>query len=146
MSNLVPSFTNQVDPSNPITFGLLQLKNPGSIQTTPEFAIAIYQEEDIILNVDQNGLTYTASPGELQNLIVTPSDYKTRQKVSYEFSFETANNLYVNGDLAIIVPTEIDVDESALAFTPSSSLSLTNIITVAWDASKRTITINNAFD
>lgn len=52
VTNLVPSYVNQVDPNNPITFGLLQLKNPGSIQTTPEFAIAIYQEEDIILNVD----------------------------------------------------------------------------------------------
>ena len=52
VTNLVPSYVNQVDPNNPITFGLLQLKNPGSIQTTPEFAIAVYQEEDIILNVD----------------------------------------------------------------------------------------------
>ena len=146
VSNLVPSYVNQVDPNNPITFGLLQLKNPGSIQTTPEFAIAIYQEEDIILNVDQDGLTYTASPGVLANLIVQPEDYKTRKLVQYFFSFETANALYVFGDMAIIVPPEIDVDESALVFTPTVGISLTSIITVSWDEATRTIRINNAFD
>ena len=66
--------------------------------------------------------------------------------MSYDFSFETANNIFANGDMAIIVPTEIDVDESALAFTPSSSVSLTNFITLSWDELTRTISINNAFD
>ena len=106
---MVPSYVNQVDPNNPITFGLLQLKNPGSIQTTPQFSIAIYQEDDLILNVD-DGLTYQASPGALSNLIVLPEDFKTRMKVQYLFSFETSNALYVNGDIAIIVPKEINVD------------------------------------
>ena len=52
VSNLVPSYVNYVDSGNPITFGLLRLKNPGSIQTTPEFSMLIKEEEYIILNVD----------------------------------------------------------------------------------------------
>ena len=48
--------------------------------------------------------------------------------------------------MAIIVPTEIEVDESALVFTPSVGISLTSIITVSWDEATRKITINNAFD
>lgn len=37
ISNLVPSSTYYMDAGNPIKFSLLNLKNPGSIQTTPEF-------------------------------------------------------------------------------------------------------------
>ena len=91
-------------------------------------------------------MTYTASPGVLANLIVSPEDYKTRAQVQYSFSFETANALYAFGDMAIIVPSELEVDESALAFTPSVGISLTNIITLSWDETTRTITINNAFE
>ena len=46
----------------------------------------------------------------------------------------------------MIVPTEIDVDETILAFTPSVSVSLVNPITLSWDEDTRTIKINNAFD
>jgi len=52
VTNLVPSSTYYVDSNNPFKFGLLQLKNPGSIQTTSEFTMAIYEEDDIIVNVD----------------------------------------------------------------------------------------------
>lgn len=40
--------------------------------------MSIYQETDIILTVDQDGLTFTASPGVLENLQITPENYKTR--------------------------------------------------------------------
>ena len=69
------------------------MKNPETIQTTPEFAISIYDEDDIIIEVDPNGLTYTAQPGRLENIQIFPENYKTRQSVPYEFSFETKNTL-----------------------------------------------------
>ena len=52
VTNLVPSSQYYVDAGNPFKFGLLRLKNPGSIQTTPEFAMAIYEDNNLILNVD----------------------------------------------------------------------------------------------
>ena len=76
-------------------------------------------------------------------MIVLPEDYKTRMKVQYLFSFETSNALYVNGDIAIILPKEINVDESALVFTPSVSVSLTNYVSlsVTYDEVSETRTI-----
>lgn len=72
--------------------------------------MAVYHEEDIILNVDQDGLTYTATPGILENVQIRPENYKTRQSVPYEISFETKNDLFVGSDIEIIVPAEIGVD------------------------------------
>jgi len=83
---------------------LLQLKNPGSIATTPEFSMTIKEQDDIILNVDQNGLTYTATPGVLSEILIEPENYRTRASVFYDFSFVTTNPLYMFGDMAIIIP------------------------------------------
>jgi len=66
--------------------------------------------------------------------------------VPYEFSFETKNALFVAGDIAVIVPREIEVNAAALAFTPLASISLTNTIAVKWEEATRTITIDNAFE
>ena len=63
----------------------------------------------------------------------------------YDFSFETKNALFVNGDLAIQVPQEIEVTPASLKYTPLATVSLTNIVTITWDAKTRTIHINNAF-
>ena len=109
VKNLVPSQRYYVNEGNPFKFGLLQLKNPGSIQITPEFEINVYQEDKLILKVDPKGLTYKASPGILENVQIIHENYKTRQAVPYEFSFETKNALFVNGDIAIVVPNEIEV-------------------------------------
>ena len=75
---LVPAQANYVNEGDPFKFGLLQLKNPGSIQQTPEFEISIFQEDKIILTVDPDGLTYKASPGILENVQIVPENYKTR--------------------------------------------------------------------
>ena len=93
VSNLVPSSQYYVDQNNYVKFGVQDMKNPETIQTTPEFAISIYDEDDIIIEVDPNGLTYTAQPGRLENIQIFPENYKTRQSVPYEFSFETKNTL-----------------------------------------------------
>lgn len=42
VKNLVPSQQYYVNEGDPFKFGLLQLKNPGSIQITAEFQISIY--------------------------------------------------------------------------------------------------------
>ena len=99
----------------------------------------------MILKVDPNGLTYKASPGILENVQIVPENYKTRQAVPYDFSFETKNALFVNGDLAILVPAEIEVTSSNLKYTPLATVSLTNTVTLTWDDTTRTIHINNAF-
>ena len=96
--------------------------------------------------MDPNGLTYTATPGILENLRVLPENYKTRESVPYEFSFETKNQLMVGSDLAIIVPAEIDVDPVALRVTALASLRLAGTIQPTWDASTRTIQLDSAFD
>lgn len=142
---LVPSQNNYVNEGNPFKFGLLQLKNPGSIQETPEFEINIYQEDKQILRVDPTGLTYKASPGILENVRIIPENYKTRQAVPYDFSFETKNALFQNGDIAILVPSEIEVTPANLKYTPLATVSLTNTVTLSWDEATRTIHINNAF-
>ena len=59
--------------------------------------------------MDQNGLTYTANPGILENVQIIPENYKTRSVVPYDFSFETKNQLFENGDIDIIVPPELTV-------------------------------------
>ena len=146
VSNLVPSSEYYVDAGNPFKFGLLQLKNPGSIQTTPEFAMTIYEEGSPIIKVNPAGFTYTAAPGRLENLIVFPENFKTRQSVPYEFSFETKNALFASGDFAIVMPAAIEVDPSALIFTPLASVSLVNTITPVWREATRTIELNAAFD
>ena len=76
---------------------------------------------------------------------VVPENYKTRASVPYTFSFETKNDLFVSGDINIIVPTEIDVDSTALTVTPLATISLTNTLTVTWTESTRAIRIDNAF-
>lgn len=124
----------------------MQLKNPGSIQTTTNFEVNIYQEENLILKVDPEGLNYKASPGILENVQIIPENLKTRQNVPYDFSFETKNALFLNGDIAIVVPNEIEVDPVSLVFTPLATVSLTNSIDVTWKESTRTIFINNAFE
>ena len=146
VSNIVPSYENYVDENNPFTFSLIQLKNPGSISTSSEFAISIYEEDDIILIVDPDGLTYTASPGVLNNVVVEAENYKTREEVPYTFSLETTNDLYVSGDIAIVLPVEIEVNAASLSFTGLNSISPTNSINLSWDEDSRTIYIDNAFD
>ena len=47
--------------------------------------MTIYEQSDIILTVDQNGLTYTATPGELRDIYVLPENYRTRASPIYEF-------------------------------------------------------------
>lgn len=96
--------------------------------------------------MDPDGLTYTATPGILENLRILPENYKTRESVPYEFSFETKNALFVGSDLAIIVPAEIDVDPLALRVTALASLRLAGTIQPTWDASTRTIQLDGAFD
>ena len=56
------------------------------------------------------------------------------------------NDLYVSGDISIILPEEIDVNPSTLSFTGLNSISLTNDINISWDEDTRTILIDNAFD
>jgi len=97
------------------------------------------------LRVDPTGLTYKASPGILENVQIIPENYKTRQAVPYDFSFETKNTLFENGDIAILVPREIEVTRANLKYTPLATVSLTNLVTLSWDETTRIIHINNVF-
>jgi hypothetical protein len=67
-------------------------------------------------------LTYTAQPGFLENIEVYPENYKTRQAVSYEFSFETKNNVFADGNISIRVPPELSVDDTNLSATGFASI------------------------
>ena len=106
----------------------------------------IYDENYQILDVDSSGLTYTATPGRLENLLIFPGNFKTRQEVPYEFSFETKNALFAQGDISIRIPEEIEVDPSSLQFTPLAGVSLVNPIFPVWDEDTRIISLNSAFD
>lgn len=70
ISNLVPSPKNYVDSENFVKFSLLDMKNPESIKTTDVFEIAIYDQDDLILEVDNTDLRYTAKPGSLKQVRV----------------------------------------------------------------------------
>ena len=64
----------------------------------------------------------------------------------YLFELTTTNNLFVSGDIAIILPEELSVNPDNLSFSGFASISLTNTINLSWDEDKRTIFIDNAFD
>ena len=79
----MPSSKYYVDANNYVRFSLTDLKNPGSVQATDPFSLSIYDQDNIILTVDNSGLTYSAQPGILENVLVYPDNYKTRQQVPY---------------------------------------------------------------
>lgn len=143
---LVPSSRYYVDADNYVRFSLTNLKNPGSVQATDPFSMSIYEQDNIILNVDNRGLTYSAQPGFLSNVEVFPDNYKTRQQVPYQFSFETKNALSRDGHIGIIVPPEISVDPSALVLTPQSTISFSSSVRLEWEPDTRELSINNAFE
>lgn len=68
VNNLVPSSSYYVDADNYVRFSLTDLKNPGSVQATQPFSMSIYEQDNIILTVDNSGLTYSAEPGRLENV------------------------------------------------------------------------------
>ena len=108
--------------------------------------MTIKEQDDIILNVDQNGLTYTATPGILSEILIEPENYRTRASVFYDFSFVTTNPLYMFGDMAIIIPPQIEIDMTAITFNPISTVSLTNTIVLTYDETTRKLSIDNAFE
>ena len=141
IKDLVPSSQYYINENDPFKFAILQLVNPASINPTAPFEITIYHESDIILTVDPNGLRYTATPGRLENLQIFPGNLKTRSAVPYEFSFETKNALFANGDIVIKVPNELEIDPNSLEFVPEATVSLTRTIRPVWNESTRTLTL-----
>ena len=102
------------------------------------------------MKVDNDGLTYSANPGILTNVLVFPDNTKTRQTVPYEFSFVTKNVLQQEGHIAIIVPKDIAVEPSKLQLQPLSTISFSNQVTLRFDDhdgfGPRELIISNAFD
>ena len=75
-----------------------------------------------------------------------PDNYKTRQQVPYQFSFETKNALPRDGHIAILIPPEISVEKDALVMTPQSTISFSNSVRLEWEEDIRELSINNAFE
>lgn len=59
-------------------------------------------------------MTYKSTPGTLDEIEITPDNYKVRAKVNYRFSFITSNPLFKSGQLGITLPSEILIDVNAL--------------------------------
>lgn len=92
---MVPNQNYYVDQGNFVKFGLVSMKNPGSIDPTSAFSLTLYDQNYEILTVSPNtDLIYTATPGLLQYIKIEPYNYKTREAVIYNFSFEAKNDLY----------------------------------------------------
>lgn len=77
----------------------------------------MYDQENIIMNVAKTGFTFAATPGSLDELSITPDNYKVRAKVNYRFIFFTRNNLFKNGQIGLTLPPEILVTEADLKIT-----------------------------
>ena len=108
--------------------------------------MSIYEQDNIILEVNNEGLTYHAQPGRLENIEVFPENYKTRQQVPYVFSFETKNTLNMLGHMAVIIPPQITVEKTALQIEPISTVTFTDALSLDYNEETRELSILNAFE
>jgi len=132
---------------NSIVFNLLTMMNPGSTQETEPFEISVFEQTDIIFKIENSGLTYRATPGTLDNIVVAPDNTKTRIKIPYSFQFETRNSVFQGGAIGITVPEEIEVDMSTIEIRSFSTIrgAITRSM-IEFDEATRILKINDAFE
>lgn len=71
--------------------------NPSSVEETDPFELEVYDQEYLILKVENQKLTYQAEPGRLRDVTVTVKNYRTRERLPYIFSFVTKNKVENGG-------------------------------------------------
>lgn len=140
----MPNQNFYVDEGNFVRFDLFDIVNAPSIQESDSFELTFYEFDDPIMTITQ-GVTITATPGELSNMQVVPEGFRVRDLVPYSFGFVTSNRVFQDGTIKIEVPTEIEVIESELAITPVTTISEDGSVSLSYDELSHSILVQNPF-
>ena len=90
---------------------ITNLINPSSVATSSAFKVTTYDDTYIVESI--NTLTITPTAGALTSVTITPTDTKVYETTTYAFSLTSAHTVPANGQIIVVLPSEVTTTTSA---------------------------------
>ena len=145
LTDVIISQSNYVNSGEYIQFTLTSITNPTTTVTSSAFNIKTMDAVYYSIESGTNGITVTATPGDITKFTVSPSNTKIRERTIYSFVFTTENSISVGSVLTIIFPSEITVDNRSATSCVSGATSISSTSAKWTVTDNKTLVISSGF-